>query len=214
MIHKVLAFALCSLPLFNCACADVITNEMFSLGTDGGTAVGNTLSVSRSFGAGDGVSFTATVNVTGSGNFDQGATVLGVAGDGSDLFNGTEWAQFAMTITNVMGGSVVFDGFSQIDLDSFTNAELAAISTDSVFDNPGDQILTAETGPDEFALANLSSFFLVADGDVDNNFRARDVTANFTTTAAVPEPSTFAVTGLLLAGLAWGRKNRNASATR
>lgn len=197
--------------------ADVISSN-FSLGTDGVAAVGNQLQFSRMLTAGDGVSFTATLNVVGSGIIDQGSTVLGIVGNSSNLFNGDEFAEFSIELSAISGGTVVFDGFTAIDLDSFENGasgvttddERAAISSDSLFDS-GDQILTAETTADIFTLADLNSFFLVADGNVDHRFRARDVTARFTTTAAVPEPSTWAMTGLLLSRFVWRRRRLSSS---
>lgn len=197
--------------------ADVISYD-FSLGTGGDPAVGNPVELSRMFTASDGVSFTATLNVVGSADIQQTETVLGIVGNSSNLFNGDEFAEFSIGLSAISGGTVVFDGFTAIDLDSFENGasgvttdnERAAISSDSIFDS-GDQILTAETTPDIFTLADLNSFFLVADGNVDHRFRARDVTARFTTTAAVPEPSTWAMTGLLLSGFAWRRRQLSSS---
>ena len=198
----------CSAPLQ----ADVISTE-FSLGTSDVTAVGNTLLFPQMFTASDGVSFTATLSVVGSDDIDQTGSTLGIAGNGNDLFNGAEFAEFSVAISGVTGGSVVFDGFSQIDLDAFTGTtadpEFAAVSSDSLFD-AGDLILDGSLSTsDLFVLPNLTSFFLVSNGDNSNTFRASDVTANFTTTAAVPEPSTWAFSGLLLLGFV-GMKRRAA----
>ena len=192
--------------------ADVISTE-FSLGTSDVTAVGNTLLFPEMFTASDGVSFTATLSVVGSDDIDQTTSTLGIVGNGNDLFNGSEFAEFSVAISGVSGGSVVFDGFSQIDLDAFTGTtadpEFAAGSADSLFD-AGDLILDGSLSTsDLFALPNLTSFFLVSNGDNGNTFRASDVTANFTTTAAVPEPSTWAFSGLLLLGFV-GMKRRAA----
>ena len=199
----------CSAPLQ----ADVISTE-FSLGTNDVAAVGNTLLFPQMFTASDGVSFTATLSVVGSDDIDQTTSTLGIVGNGNILFNGADFAEFSVAISGVTGGSVVFDGFSQIDLDSFdgddtVDPDFAAVSSDSLFD-AGDLILDGSLSTsDLFALPNLTSFFLVSNGEDGNTFRASDVTANFTTTAAVPEPSTWAFSGLLLLGFV-GMKRRAA----
>ena len=103
---------------------------------------------------------------------------------------------------------MAFNGFSEIDLDSFGSGETAAVSVDSLFDG-SDTTLDGEVGgsSDIFSLANPGEFYLVSTGGVSNNFRVRRLVGNFTTTA-VPEPSSLGVMALGMVAMAYRRRTR------
>jgi len=197
-MSRLVLFAVIAFFAGTTALADVV-DFTFQLDT-GGTLSGATLTQSQVLNSGDGVSFTATLTVSGSGNLGRNSAGIGVDGNADDAINGSEFVSFSMALSGVTSGSVSFDGFDQIDFNSFDSGEFAAISPDSNYDNPGDVIINGgATTDDIYALPDLSTFFVVADGAIGTNFRIDDVRASFTTTAAVPEPS--AVWLLALSGV-------------
>lgn len=204
-MSRLVLFAVAVIFVSSTALADVV-DFTFQLDT-GGTLLGATITQSQVLNSGDGVSFTATLTVDGSDNLGRNSSGIGVDGSTDDAINGSEFVSFSMALSGITGGSVIFDGFDQIDFNSFGSGEFAAISPDSAYDDPGDVIIDGgATTDDIYALSNLSTFFVVADGDIDTNFRIDDVRASFSTTAAVPEPSAFwllSLSGVVIYFVRW-----------
>ena len=157
------------------------------------------------------VSFTATLVVTGtstSGSSDIGYQELalnaggpgvnlgGLGVDGNTLNggSGTESLRFAVQLSDIVGGSVVFNGFSVVGFNGFGISDLGELSLDNSFATTGDN-----TRLDDFngtlpliAVPNNAAAFSIFSNA--GHFQVSYVTGSFTgTAAAVPEPSTFAV---------------------
>ncbi|TWT37087.1 hypothetical protein KOR34_20340 [Posidoniimonas corsicana] len=177
----------------------------FSL-TSGGTVSGASYTKTESHSSG-GVSFDATLTVLGSNSIDQkpgGAIAgLGIVGNGPNAVSNGEALYFTMTVSNIVGGDVFFDGFSQIDLDVSTGT--GALSNDFSFGSTGDNFHTITTASDVVSMSGAppQSFFAIAapNEGAGSAFRVRSITGSFSVLniAAVPEPTAF-LFGSLVAG--------------
>ncbi|WP_144055164.1 hypothetical protein [Rhodopirellula baltica] len=186
--------------------ADVVT-ELFELDHTivalNDTSV-NALTYVRTLTSSDGVSFDATITVTGNGsNVQNNSNGLGV--DGTTLSDG-EALTFAMSISNEVGGTAAFDGFTLLDFNSFTDTRVDAdsLTYEEASFTPGGLVVPDQAGfgaSDIFDLTQLNSgdplpvFTLTAVTDsTTRSFQLDDITAQFTTNVtAVPEPSCFAL---------------------
>lgn len=146
----------------------------------------------------DGVSFDVRLTVGGfdaDGDADNlnnnGSRGFGVTG-GSNLVNDFESLSFELDVLNEVGGSVSFDGFSQIEFSSLDEDELAVFSSDN--DSSTSFFSSAGTGStfDQVNLQSLpESFFVFASV---GTFRVDTLTANFTgTPTPIPDPSSLAL---------------------
>ena len=187
--------------------------------TDVGAPIGNTFTSTATGLSDNGVTFDATLTVTGSGTaLDVISTAIGVVGLGSDLVNDGEFLSFTVAVSNVSGGTVSIDGFTELDFNFLGTTDTAFLSLDNSSATAADNFFVLTSGADVFDISSVSpaSFFAIA-GDsttagVENSFRINDVSASFTgTAAAVPEPSAFALLGLAIAGTILVRKRRKNS---
>ncbi|WP_236696134.1 PEP-CTERM sorting domain-containing protein [Rhodopirellula islandica] len=164
----------------------------------------NSLTYSRTLFGSDGVSFDATITVTGNGSYVQNSS-NGLGVNGTTLSDG-EALTFAMSISDEVGGTAIFDGFTLLDFNFFTDTRVDADSSTYEEANftPGGLVVPDQTGfgaSDVLDLTQLDpgsplpSFTLTAITDsTTRSFQLDDITAQFTTTAsAVPEPSSFAL---------------------
>jgi hypothetical protein len=147
----------------------------------------------------EGVTFDATLTVTGNGSFVSNNTSgLGVGGNtvkpGASLSFGTP------VISNESGGTVVFNGFGTLDLNSFTSAgsDSATIGATSLSGGQDPYDLTSLPGgsPNAFIIAGTAG-----------SFQLDSVSASFTGTA-IPEPSGFLFSGIAACGLIWSRRRK------
>ena len=173
----------------------VAVDQTFQIDSDPDlTLSGNFFSVKLTGLTEGAVTFDATLSVTGSGDFTQASTGLGVKVDSSDLVSNGEFMFFTMAISNEVGGSISFDGFTELDYNSFGATDVGALSLDNNIVTAGDNFFTTSTGGDNVDISGTlpSSFYAIAsaDGAGSNSFRIDDVTARFT---VVPEPDTYAL---------------------
>ena len=157
----------------------------------------------------NGVTFDATLTVTGSGPLDQGGTGLGVVVDSSDLVSNGEFLQFTLAFSNVSGGTVNFDGFQEVDFNSFGSSDSGFLSVDASAATTEDNFFTTSEGGGNVSFELQQTFHAIAgaDGPGSNSFRIDDVTASFTGTEAVPEPGTMGLLALV-AGAGFLRRRR------
>lgn len=204
--------------------ADVI--ELFGLDTaGGGSIVGDTFTLTRTGLVADGVGFDATITVVGTPQagvavLDQGSTGLGVNSTGADtnLVDNGEFLTFSMSVFNFVGGTVIFDGFTEVDFNSFGAGNAGVLSLDNSDLTAGDNFFTTINGAGDVDIsATLPTGFSAiarADGINSNSFRIDNVSAQFsgTVVAAVPEPSSLAFLGLIAGGLVVRRVRRRQAA--
>ena len=168
-----------------------------------GTIAGSVFTLIETGVVDNGVTFDIQLTVTGSGtSVDNNTNGIGV--DGTTL-NAGQSLMFALTTSNVMGGTVTFDGFTSIDFNSFTDAnELADFGTDVIttMDTTNEFDLTTLTGgaPTTFTL-------LAGTTGGTTSFQIDDITASFTA-SAVPEPSSAMFLAIGLVGLVGTRRRR------
>lgn len=145
----------------------------------------------------DGVtSFDAVLSITppNLGQVHQDLNGMGVFDATNNGVDGSEHLTFAMSITNIVGGTVNFDEFTSASVSLLAN--LAGFS-DTVFP-AGIFTSTASNGPTDLSSFNRVVFSAVP-GNAISSFKVTSVSAQFTTSAAaaVPEPSfVLALTGL------------------
>ncbi len=159
----------------------------------GGSLVNDTLTVTQTGLNSDGVTFDAILTVTGSSNVNQASTGLGVTGNTSLLVDTGEYLQFSIAVQNESGGNVVFNGFQDIDFNSFVDPDTGVLSLDNSIASSGDNFFSTTSGAGNVDISGTSPilFFAIADSGAANSFRIDDVTASFTGT--IPEASYYAM---------------------
>lgn len=150
----------------------------------------------------DGVSFDATLTLVGASTIGSDAlsqNTSGVGVDGTRIHAG-ESLVFSMSTSNVKGGSITFEGFQGIDLNSFATGMEANFSAGGcVFrtlkTSPGStDVDLSKISPLTFALLGITG------GSKTTSFSVDDVTASFRA-SPVPEPGSLALLSVGL--LAW-----------
>jgi hypothetical protein len=178
-------------------------SELFRLDTDGAGSISGSVFTLISPGiVADGVTFTATLTVTGNGTtVDNSSNGLGV--DGTTI-NPGEALSFSMATSAVSGGAVTFDGFTSLDFNSFTGGTDGGIfSIDAVTPN-GDDVDLGLNTLNEYALpsAPVPQFTIFGTA---SSFQLDDVTAQFSG-SPVPEPSAIWLCSLGGISIAMGRR--------
>ena len=189
LIAQLLAF--CSAQ---CEAAVIWTYDLTNLGSSG--SLGNPYSLAKTGLVDGGVSFTATLVVTGSGNieYQQASGQFGGIGVNGNTLNGGsgfESLRFTVQLSNVVGGSVAFNGFSIVGFNGFGLNDLGILSLDDNFSTVGDNTLLDDfngTLPSRAIPGNAAAFSIFSNSG--EHFQVSFVTGGFTgTAAAVPEPS-------------------------
>ncbi|MFN3190422.1 MAG: hypothetical protein ACE361_07835 [Aureliella sp.] len=201
--------------LFSASLAKADLIETFQIDGDAGDIASDTQIFFKGGLVADGVIFDATLTVTGSGNLNQISSGMGVQGNNSDLVNEGEFLSFTMSISNVSGGTIMFQGFTEIDTNNFGSSDTGFLSIDSsaatTADN--DPISGASNSP-SFDLTsgtnvvNPTGFSIIAADGGSNSFRVDDVSAAFVGTA-VPEPSAIGLLGPLISLGLWRTRRRD-----
>lgn len=174
--------------------------QTFQIDTGNGMFTGNTFTSTLTGLVADGVTFDATITVVGSGDLNQGTGGLGVETDSSDLVSNGEYLQFSMALSNFSGGTVVFNGFQEVDFNNFGATDAGFLSVDNSGTTTGDNFFSTTTGAGNVSFANIASFHAIAraDGAGSNSFRIDDVTGEFRGFTAVPEPTSVLMFGSTL----------------
>lgn len=176
--------------------AAIWTYDLANLGASG--SFGNPYSLARTGLTDGGVTFTASLVVSGSSviGYQQSDGTnggLGVNGNTLDGGSGTESLRFTMQLSNVIGGSVAFNGFSIVGFNGFGSSDLGVLSLDNDFSTTGDNTLLDDFGgtlPSISVPGNSTAFSIFSNSS--NHFQVSFVTGSFTgSAAAVPEPSAF-----------------------
>ena len=190
--------------------------------TTGYTVSGNTYTRTLTGLVADGVTFNATLTLKGFDNASPtpGEADLVVAGNGtgvqsdlSALVSNGERLGFTMAISGESGGTVAFDGFTEVDYTNFASGESGVLSVDILESTTGDNFYTAGGGGDvDISVTSPTSFFAIAtftDVAGSNGFKMLNVTGSFTGT--VPEPATMSLLALGGLGLLLRRRRRRAA---
>ncbi|WP_146565480.1 hypothetical protein [Posidoniimonas corsicana] len=174
--------------------------------SSGGTITGFAYTKTQTGLNADGVSFDATLVVLGTGLINQTPAGLGIWGGGSNKVSNGQRLFFGMSVSNVSGGTVSFDGFTAVDFNRFGPNDTGVLSTDPFLVTTANNFFTSTTGGNivDISAESPTSFFAIAGpanppGDPLNDFRIGGVLASFTGMAAVPEPTAF-LFGSLVAG--------------
>lgn len=151
--------------------------------------VGNVLTVVRSGLSSGGVSFNATLTVTGNQPFVATSTTgMGTGIFGDNNVNVGDVLTFAMTVSVLSPGAVVFDGFEKVYIEGLGNLERATLNRNG---GGGETI----NGPFTGALGLQYSPLLSYPTDITlsgqaGSYQVSQIDAIFTgSAAAVPEPS-------------------------
>ncbi len=201
---RLIAFAqLLAFCSAKCEAAVIHTFNLTNLGTPGTAGfLGSTFDLNSPLLSDGGVFFTAKLVVTGSANIGFNSDAAGGIGvDGNTLNGGSggESLRFSIQLTNPVGVSLAFNGFSLIGFSNFTNEDSAVLSKDGSFSTLADNspvgttsgTLTSFPVPD-----NATSFSIFSNSG--NHFSVASVRGSFTATAtAVPEPATFFALAML-----------------
>ena len=215
---RLMAFAqllfLCSTK---CEAAVIWEYDLTNLGST--RTLGNPFTLAKTNLSDANVFFTASLVVTGaatSGSSDIGYQLaggtsggLGVVGtqtNGNTLNGaaGAESLRFTIELSNVVGGNVVFNGFSIVRFRGFGTNDRGALSLDNSFSTTGDNTLLDVVLGDLDAIAvpgNATVFSIFSDSG-SQHFQVSAVVGSFTgTPAVVPEPSAFAAILLMASGI-------------
>jgi hypothetical protein len=206
---RLIAFAqLLAFCSAQCDAAVIWTYDLTNLGTS--RTLGNPFILAKT-NLNDGlVSFTASLVVIGSatsGSSDIGyqqsavdSGGLGVAGNTLNGSAGAESLRFGIQLSNIVGGTVLFNGFSIVEFNGFSTVDRGVLSLDNAFSTTGDNTaLQAVLGDlDAVAVPSNPTAFSVFSNSGSQHFQVSAVAGSFTgTAAAVPEPSTFGTLVLL-----------------
>lgn len=179
-----------------CDAAVIWTYDLTNLGTSG--SLGNPYNLPKTGLTDGGVSFTATLVVTGSGNIEYqqasgGFGGIGVNGNTLNGGSGSESLRFTVQLSNIVGGTVAFNGFSIVGFNGFGIDDLGILSLDNNLSTSGDNTLLDDlngTLPSKAIPGSATAFSIFSFSG--EHFQVSYVTGSFTgTAAAVPEPSTF-----------------------
>lgn len=187
-----------------CEAAVIWEYDLTNLGTP--RTLGNPFVLAKTNLNDGAVFFTASLVVTGtavSGSSDVGYQpfavdsgglgVVGTQANGNTLNGaaGAESLRFSVVLSQITGGSVVFNGFTTVGFRGFSGSDRGFLSKDAVFSSGDDTLLEPLGGTLSLAAVtdNATAFSIFSNA---GSFQVAKVTGAFTGIAAVPEPSTFA----------------------
>ena len=104
--------------------------------TTGFSLAGNTYTRTLTGLVADGVTFDATLTIQGfspdftDSNLNAGSSGVGVNGESGMLVNDGEQVRFTLAVANEIGGTVTFDGFTEVDYNNFGAADSGVLSLD------------------------------------------------------------------------------------
>jgi hypothetical protein len=211
LIVLVQLLAICSTK---CDAAVIHTFNLTNLGPPGTAgSLGSTFNLNSPTLNDGGILFTATLVVTGSGNIEFNSSAAGGIGVNGNTLNGPsgqESLRFSIQLSNIVGGSVGFNGFTIIGFSNFSTGDGAVLSIDDSFLTSGDNTSISSGGllPSVAVTGNPSSFSIFSNASTSNHFSVASVTGSFTGTAAVPEPSAFVAMVIVSSALPLFRRFR------
>jgi hypothetical protein len=218
---RLIAFAqLLAFCSAKCEAAVIWTYDLTNLGAS--RTLGNPFILAKTNLNEGTVFFTASLVVTGSavsGSSDIGyqqlavdSGGLGIAGNTLNGSAGAESLRFGIQLSNIVGGTVLFNGFSIVEFNGFGTADRGVLSLDNAFSTTGDNTaLQAVLGDlDAVAVPSTPTAFSVFSNSGSQHFQVSAVTGSFTATAAaVPEPSTFGMLVFVGFCIPWLRRFRH-----
>jgi hypothetical protein len=211
---RLIAFAqLLAFCSAKCDAAVIWEYDLTNLGAT--RSLGNSFSLAKNGLVDGGVSFNATLVITANalsglseigyqqlGGTSGGFGVVGTQLGGNTLNGnaGAESLRFTLLLSNIMGGSVIFNGFSIVDFNGYGINDRGVLSADNDFLTGADNTDLGPGGlPSAAVPSNPSAFSIFSNST--NQFQVSAVTGSFTgVAAAVPEPS--ATVGLVLGAAA------------
>lgn len=212
---RLMAFAqLLAISAQRCDAAVIHSYNLTNLGASGTAGfLGSSFNLSSGVLSDGGVSFTATLVVTGSDTIGFNSAPnggIGVAGNTLNGPSGAESLRFSIQLSNIVGGSVGFNGFTIIGFSNFSTGDGAVLSIDNSFSTSGDNTSISSGGllPSVAVTGNPSSFSIFSNASSSNHFSVASVTGSFTGTAAVPEPSAFVAMVIVSSALPLFRRFR------
>lgn len=193
-----ISLVLWSTLLFGAAPASATLIQTIRLDSPHGSIAGDTYTETLTGLVVNGVAFDFTLTVVGTANLTQNTNGLGVLGSDSDLVSDGQSLSFSLSVFNVIGGTVNFDGFTEIDYNYFTDTDSGVLSLDASEATAVDNFFTTNVGADlvDISLVLPTSFHAIASAGPLNSFRVDDVAAQFTGTPGVATPEAGS-TGLL-----------------
>jgi hypothetical protein len=177
-------------------------------------SLGNPFSLAKTGLVDGGVSFTASLIVTGSADigYQLGPGLnggIGVSGNTLDGNSGAESLRFAIQLSDIVGGTVAFNGFSVVGFNGFGSTDLGVLSLDNSFATTGDNTTLDSAGslPSTAVPGSATAFSIFSNSG--QHFQVSFVTGSFTgTAAAVPEPSVFFAVAFLSSAIPLLRRFR------
>jgi len=164
----------------------------------GGTIVGNVFTSPVVSLTDNGVNFDIQWTVTGSGGTTVNNNSNGIGVDGTTV-NAGEQLSFGVSILSQSGGTVSFDGFTEIDFNSNTAAGGDELTINGVLVTGGANLFDLTIAP------YLTPTSLIVAGQASStgstSFQIDDVSLQFTGTASIPEPTSLVMFGSALIGM-------------
>ena len=128
----------------------------------------------------DGVTFDAVLTLSataqggGAGTMNVISSGVGIDGAGSDLVSDGELVSFAMSVSNFVGGTVAFNGFTAIDFNNFGAGDSGVLSLDASEATAGDNFFTTNSGGDieNISATSPTAFSAIASAGALNSLRS------------------------------------------
>lgn len=162
-----------------------------------GNIVGDTFTLTAMQLMEAGITFDATLTITGSSDLGHNNSGLGV--DGNTINDG-ESVRFTLSVSDP---GIVFDGFTLLDFNSFTAPDRGILSEDAAIGGGDDTILNVPLG--DFSIPGSPTAFSIfgTAGNTTTSFQLNRVSASF---SAVPEPSSLMLMSLIGLGAVGSRR--------